>query len=268
LLSGRLDVETVAARNIDENGHLVSLGAAGIVLCLSLLLVAIGRSAAVSWDRWPRTAWQLPLVAGVAAWNLMLVGSDALSAQGGLELLAIVARAAPQLALPLALCVLVFRQAGAVPRDLVVRVAVYVLSLSMVAAFALLGWRAVHFDPLMVDALLGTFHNVLHVPLSDDVAHYIVCAVGIVSAALAVVMLFFRWQGTAVAMAAISACWLLLGLGEGGLSWIRFAYPHAAANFAIFAAPVAMVWLQSTRAMKIDAAQDDATDDELVIVET
>ena len=81
-------------------------------------------------------------------------------------------------------------------------------------------------------------------------------------------MLFFRWQGTAVAMAVIAGGWLLLGLGEGGLPWVAYVYPDAAVQFATFAVPVAIVWLQTTPSLASGTAEDDAMDDELVMVET
>ena len=255
---------TDAARQFDEYGHIAALAAAVALLGFSLPLSLISRSSNSDWERWPRSAWQLPLVVGLAAWNILLFAGTPFTPTEVSFAVGMV----PRVAVPFALCLLVFRKESAPPRGVMVRIATVVLRLSMVAAFAFFGWLAVHFDPEMVDALLGTFHNVLRLPLSDDVAHYLVCAVGIVGAALAIFMLFFRWRGTAVAMAAIAGAWLLLTLGEGGLYWVRYAYPGVAAQFALFAAPVAIVWLQATPSAASDADEDDATDDELVIVET
>jgi hypothetical protein len=262
------DVDEIEAANLDRGAHLAALAMALAVFCVPLLLIVLRRRDRVGSDRWPWTAWQLPLLAALVCWNAMLLVGESLAAGDQVATAVVAAAALPRVAVPLALCILMLRGKHWSPRDPAVRGAIEVLRVAAVAAFASLAWQAVHFDPALLDAVLGTAHNFVHLQLNEAVAQYLVCGGGIVSAALAFCMLFFRWQGTAVAMAAIASLWLLAELSEGGLAAMHYVYPSAALRIATVAAPLAILLLQLSRTATLRVAQDEESSDELVIVNT
>ena len=88
LLVHRLGWTGTAAEHFDKWAHITAFVASCVALALPLLLLLIGRSSTKSWDRWPRTAWQLPLVGGLALWHIALLIGDALSARSALHVVA------------------------------------------------------------------------------------------------------------------------------------------------------------------------------------
>jgi hypothetical protein len=265
---GTSNIDADAARLWDDRIAFAAVAAAVALVCFPLLLMVVGPAGS---DRWPWTIWQVPLLIGLIAWNVVLQVGNSMAAgslvgNGAAEVATIVAGGMPRIVVSLALCILCFRSQDWTPRDVAVRMATSMLRVSTVAAFSSLAWRAIHFDPAMIDAVLGTARNVIGWSLDEDVAQFLVCGVGIVSAALAVCLLFFRWQRTTLALALLGAVWLVVGLGEGGFAQLGYAYPVALLRIAMVGAPLAIVLLQHSRRATPREENQNAVDDELVIV--
>ena len=261
-----MDADPLKADALAQYMHIGVFAAALALVVVPLLLMVARRADRAGADRWPWTLWQIPILLVLFAWNILLLVADA---YGGGDAMGIAARACagvPRVAVPLALCVLCFRRRTWSPRDVAVRVTIEVLRIAAVAAFAALGWWGVNFDPALIDAVLGTAHHVIGWSMSEDIAELVVCGTGIIAAALAVFVLFFRWQGAAVAMVLIATAWLLVALGEGGLAAMRYLYPEAVLHFATVATPLAMLLLARSRVAKVDVEEDEDPDEELVIV--
>lgn len=261
-----LDADPLKASRLADQAHLAALGAAIAIVFVPLLLLIGVRSNHAGADRWPWTVWQLPVLLALAAWNVLFVVADAFVGGGAMNVAAAACASVPRVVVPLALFALCFRHRQWTSRANSVRTAIEILRIGAVAAFASLGWFGVNFDPALVDAVLGTAQNVLGWAMSEDVADLLVCGTGVVSAALAVFLLFFRWQGAAVAMAIIAAGWFVVGLGEGGLSALRYLYPEVLLRTATVATPCALLLLERSRVARANVQQDENPDEELVIV--